>query len=798
MDCAYRLGRTQNLPSRAMTTLNEIVVPPPTGNASTDTANALAALNVPTGTTVAFQASSSTVYVIDQELPVPPGVRVTGRGGPSEKAAGLMPTLQQAPGVALKCIMASSGFLAGLYNTPQYNNGSPERYADPAIEIDHLAFDGQNGNANTAGHGVVLYSIQSKVHDCYFVNIPQAGIVVADRNYSGAYCKGQTFENRVADNHIVNPGSYGIWVTYTHSAIGATDGYVIGNRIDSPSLQGSAAGPNINPATKRPYEGIRMDNSAGWWMVNNRLFNCPGNGCFLDTTWGVHLSQNSVSGFGCHPLPHQQYFGFQIITSGTGGRNRNAHHGFINGNVASAYEGLNPEGPKASGTSNAYVYFSVSMQLEPYDISASFEQSNNVASQASQPASPIGPAAVATGSAVVVLPTRSAAALQPGMSVSDSQGLIPSTATIVSIKPGTGSLRDRVTLSAKASGSSTNDVLSFPGPTSTAWSYVNNEPGSTVNVYRTNEVVTGTINATPAISGTAQVNIIDPANTAGGVSISGAAAPGHVLVATSPKTAAWAAPRAWGPMVPATVMTSSATFRVPGGMAPTGKLRITCVGGGGGGGGGGSASTARVSQVGGAGGAAGTTAQQIVEVGTNTSLTVSVGAGGSGGAGGRRGNAKGSNGANGSDTSVSGVGILVRASGGPGGQGGGGRSELPVDGAAYGGQPGSITPDVTAGCGGRAGTYGGAPVAQSAGGGGGGGAASGGLGGSGGGAGSGAAGGTPGAPGGSRSAPGEQGGASSASGGGGGGGGGAANGAPGGQGGSGATGLVIVSIVDWS
>src|SRR5690348_4162857 len=212
-----------------MTTVNVVVVPPPTGNASTDTANALAALNVPTGTTVVFQASSSTVYVIDKELPVPPGVRVTGRGGPSEQAAGLMPTLQQAPGVALKCIMAASGYLAGLYNTPQYNNGSPKRYADPAIEIDHLAFDGQNGNGNTVGHGVVLYSIQSKVHDCYFVNIPQAGIVVADRNYNNARCKGQTFENRVVDNHIINPGAYGIWVTYTHGAIGATDGYVIDN-----------------------------------------------------------------------------------------------------------------------------------------------------------------------------------------------------------------------------------------------------------------------------------------------------------------------------------------------------------------------------------------------------------------------------------------------------------------------------------------------------------------------------------------------------------------------------------------
>src|SRR5579863_9383596 len=102
-----------------MTNSNIVVVPLPTGNASTDTTNALAALNAPNGTTVVFQASSTVVYVINKELPVPPGVRVTGYGGRSEQAAGVMPTLQQAPGTALKCIMASSGYLAGLYNTPQ-------------------------------------------------------------------------------------------------------------------------------------------------------------------------------------------------------------------------------------------------------------------------------------------------------------------------------------------------------------------------------------------------------------------------------------------------------------------------------------------------------------------------------------------------------------------------------------------------------------------------------------------------------------------------------------------------------
>lgn len=751
-----------------------------------------------------FQASETAVYVIETELPVPPGVRVTGLGGRSQTAVGQLPTLRQAPGTSLKCIMASAGYLAGLYATTQFNNGTPKRDADPAIEIDHVAFDGQNGGAagggNNQGHGVVLYSIESKVHDCYFLNIAESAVVVADCNYAQLNCLTQTFENRVVDNQIINPGKHGIWVTQTHGAIGATDGYLVGNSVVSASLQEASAGPNINPTTRRPYEGIRMDNSAGWWVVNNSVSNSPGDAWYLNTTWGVHLSQNTAFAFGCHPLSQQTYTGFFIITAAAGGRQRNAHHGFINGNLASAYEGFNAIESRAPNDTNQYVYFSVSMQIEPYDISASFEQSNNVAWQASQPPAAINSATVTSGSNAVLVAKGAAAGIQPGMSVQDTQGLIPSTATVKAVKPGTSTGHDRIILSTNATGSSTVDELTFPGPTTTAWLYVNNNTSalnSIVNVYRTNEVVTGTVNAVPSIAGAAEVKIIDPANIVGGVTVGGTPTKSQVIVATSSTTAAWATLTASGPVFSPAIIASSGTYTIASGTSSTSKLRITCVAGGGGGGGGGSNIRPAVTQAGGSGGAAGTTSIQVVEVGPNEALNVTIGSGGGGGAGGAAGgNNPGAQGATGGDTTVTGRGIAVRASGGPGGFGSPGGSANAPSGVPYGGQPGTTTPFVSAGCGAGSGDIGGAPNSHSAGGGGGGGSASLTRGGTGGGAGSTSSGGAAGTTGGNAKAVGTPGDDAQGSGGGGGGGGGGTAGAAGGTGGAGAPGFVIISLVD--
>jgi len=775
------------------TSPGQVVVPPPTGDPGTDTANALSALDAPAGTTVIFQASSSAVYSIDRELPVPPGVRVTGYGAPCEQPqTGLMATLQQAPGAALHCIMASASYLAGLYSGAQYNDGVPQTAPDTAIEVDHLVFDGNNGGSsgvgNTVGHGLVVFSTGSSVHDCYFLNVAQAALVVSDCNYAGTPCTQGAVGNRVFDNKVMNCGTYGIWVMNTAGSAGALDGFAFYNVIESPSLQTVFFNTPTNPATGVPYEAIRLDMAAGWWVVNNHAYACPGNGMFFGTPLGLHFINNSTDSFGCNPQPGKTYTGYAFSFVGTAGDFRPA---MINTNQLSAYEGYNTDTPYAAGASNTYRYYYVYMDQADPNGTAWLEQSSNSAHQDSQAPTPIYPAVLTMGSTQISVPNGAAQQIQPGMTIGDSGGYLPSGTTVSSVTPGSGGASDVITVSMAATGSAGNDTISFVGPATVGWTYVNALSGSTLVVNRTNEVITGTVVSDPVLSGAGAVKIIDPAQYVGGIPVVGIPAPSQVLVATSATAAGWETLSSDAPERRVTVMASSGTYSVPAGVS---QLRITCVGGGGGGGGGGSAGT-HAAQAGGSGGAAGSCSSQILSVRPGDSLVITVGSGGAGGQGGAAGGSNpGQNGVEGGPSMVAASAGLVIGNGGPGGKGPQGGSNNFVNGAAYGGQPDSFTSGTTGGCGGSSGAAGGAPIDYSAGGGGGGGSSTSTAGGSAGGAGTATSGGGAGASGGRSSTTGASGTAASATGAGGGGGGGGTAGSAGGAGGSGASGMVIIEI----
>jgi hypothetical protein len=814
-----------------------LLVPPPTGVSSTDTANILQALHAANGgTSVVLQWSPTAVYAIDQELPIPRGVRLTGNGASSQFVPGTgrpdtLPTLQQVLGVNLVCIAGSASFLDGLYGPANpgkysaynslYDNGTPAHAVDSGIEVDHLAFDGQNGGTgtgNTKGHGLVMFSYGAKTHDCFLVNVANIGIWMADANYLGTGSSDENHENRIQDNTIINPGWYGIKVDNDYGGSGgSTDGHILNNLVWSPSHQRQVSGPQLNPISKRPYEGLRMENAAGWWIVNNHLVACPGDGAYFNTTGGLHLMHNTLDGFGCNPLPGTTYVGFNITTAGQ----TKLHPGRMIGNLAAAYEWSNPYAPATKPSStNTYSYFVLAMQTDPGRLvqptyTAYPTHSDNVAQQASQLPAPIAGASILTGNPKkVTVPQGSASAVAAGMAVTDSLGLIPKGAIVKSVTPGIGTSPDTIVLTAAGTPGS-GDTLSFVGPTSVAWTYVNALPSSGMVVHRTNETATGTINPVPVITikttagkPTPTVTLLDPASYVGGefldprtppvpgdLIVAGSAAgsttwktsiPGLTVDPTAGGALIGSFPNPWLSPDSVTTFTSSGSLVVP---AWATRARITCVGGGGGGGGGLGGSNR---QVGGAGGAAGSTAERVVDVTGSTTLTITVGAGGTGGAGAASGGTPGDGGAGGASLVTAGS-VLVRAGGGAGGQGA--TSGLnPVSGAAFGAPQGVTALATLASGGGASGLPGGSPFAASPGGGGGGGSATALLGGTGGSAGTQDAGGAGGTMGGQ---PGTSGGAGGTAGspGGPGGGGGAGAGAAGGPGGAGAPGYVIVQAI---
>jgi hypothetical protein len=535
-----------------------IFVPLPTGVASIDTFNILQALQTAKGgTAVVLQWSPSAVYAVDQELPIFPGIRLTGQGPTMEAAPGGLPTLRQVAGVPLQCIAASASYYGpsslGKYSqfNSLYNNGIQRSVVDGAIEVDHVAFDGQNGgtgSGNTSGHGMVLLSFSAKLHDCYFLNIANTAMVLADANYLGVLASNENHENRIQDNTVVNPGWYGLYVGSAPG--GATDGYILDNKIASPSQQQRTAGPLVNPASGKYYEGIHMANSAGWWLINNHLVACPGDGASFNTTGGLHLLHNTIDGFGCNPLKRGTYSGFNITTAGQ----TKLHHGFVVGNLATAYEAASPFTQAAPpGPTNTYLYFRLVMQIDPgrkpqTTYQAFVNQSDNAAHQGSQPPAPILDVTLPTANALSILvPHGAASGALPGMIVTDTLGLIRPGTTVVNVTQGTGSNPDTILLSAKVA-RGMGDTIRFTGPASFAWSYENALSGADMLVHRTNETATGTINAVPRIVITPTagqvsptVHLVDPTDFAGGVYIDPAGAPvaGNIIVATSSTTAAW-------------------------------------------------------------------------------------------------------------------------------------------------------------------------------------------------------------------------------------------------------------------
>ncbi len=128
------------------------------------------------------------------------------------------------------------------------------------------------------------------------------------------------------------------------------------------------------------------------------------------------------------------------------------------------------------------------------------------------------------------------------------------------------------------------------------------------------------------------------------------------------------------------ITSNNASWPIPAGAK---YLEIIVVGGGGGGGGGGSASSA-ITQTGGGGGGSGSVGQDVVAVGANTTLNVTVGAGGSGGTSSASGGNSGGGANSGGNSSVTATGISVAAYGGSGGNGSSANSTSAASGGCYG------------------------------------------------------------------------------------------------------------------
>ena len=272
-------------------------VPAPLPSGDTTGATDTAALNTALAALSPREALVLPVpgYYIDAPLSVPSGCGFTA---PMEYGVGGTPHIKASATFSGAAMIANHGWL---------NNVT---FGEDGIEISNLFIDGSNGGnsgpfVSTNGHGIVLATSHSHVHHCYLLNVSGSGIVFADSNQAGSpITSGTIQENYCWDNKVANSGQYCIWVQRTGGSLGMTDGVIARNIIVDPGNGGYYRNTGNNPqinGSNLPYEAVRMDTSAGWWVEDNHAYFCPGGAYFFGTMFGTHVLNNTADMFGTFP-----------------------------------------------------------------------------------------------------------------------------------------------------------------------------------------------------------------------------------------------------------------------------------------------------------------------------------------------------------------------------------------------------------------------------------------------------------------------------------------------------------------
>jgi Pectate lyase superfamily protein len=289
------------------------------GNGVADDTRAIRAAiaAAPPGGTVWFPPGT---YNVSKTLELRPGTTYRGSNPQSS-------VIRQANGANLVAVFADQNF---LQNRLQTTSG---------VQIEDLGIDGNAGPAhrphNKSGHGIVLMTDRCLVRHVNVSNTPQAGIVLTAQNASGTIVNDNAVENRIADCTIDSPGLYGVWIRdaqtpkhHSNNLGRQTDGYLLNNIVKD--CNGAWA--------------MRIDRAAGWFIANNHVYHCAGNGIYMDHVAGTYFYCNEVDKFGLTESPPGSYYG--VLCHFVMGRFRPSI--FI-GNVCATYEGKFPK--------NLYTYY---------------------------------------------------------------------------------------------------------------------------------------------------------------------------------------------------------------------------------------------------------------------------------------------------------------------------------------------------------------------------------------------------------------------------------------------------------
>ena len=552
-----------------------VAAPLPSGDTTgaTDTP----ALNTALAALASGEALVLTVpgYWINAPLSVPSGCGLIATGMPGTATTA---DISAASGFSGSAMVASAGYL------------SNSRSGDDGVEIANLFIDGQNGGSggpfvSTNGHGIVLSAAHSRIHHCYVKNVSGSAIIWADFNSAGqSVNSGTTQENYCYDNKVSNPGQWCIWVSNTAGSVGMTDSVISRNIITDPSYgsyyRNGHGNPQINPSNNLPYEAIRLDNGAGWWVTENHAYWCPGGAYFFGSLYSTHVLNNTCDSWGTFPWSLVSAVFTAAVINGmslhkvkcdinaapnTTGR---AIPSVVAGNVLNTLEGLNGNGIYAAasgGSSNGcrFTFYDITADTLAVPAGATGQAAlvftGNFAHQNSVGGQSVLSCTTTNGSPAVTAAGGAFAGVQKGMSVTGTG--IPASTYVGSVVTG-GS--DSLTLvqadqstaqNATANGTVT---LTFPAPYSLAEKWTASTASVILNATHSSATATGSIVAAPTVN-TSNGAVINLLGAFGGVTVSGVPASGQLPFATGAAAASWRA-IATGDLPAGAALLAGATF----------------------------------------------------------------------------------------------------------------------------------------------------------------------------------------------------------------------------------------------
>jgi hypothetical protein len=534
-----------------------VAAPLPSGDTSgkTDTA----ALNTALSSLAARESLLLTVpgYYINAPLSVKSSTGITspiafGNNGAAHITA--------ATGFSGDAMIANHGWLSG------------SQEGDDGIEISNLFIDGSNGGSvgpfvSTNGHGIALSTAHSHVHHNFILNVSGTGILITDADSAGKPIDindGSSQENYIWDNMVENPGQHCFWVTRTAGSFGMTDGVCARNIFTTPSFgsyyRAGTGNPQINPAYDVPYEAVRLDNGAGWWVTDNHTYYCPGGAYFFGTVFGTHFRDNTSDMWATFPyavisgvltptvIIGVALHGVKCDINPKGTAANYMHPSSVTGNLINVFEGYNSAGTYALGYGTA----TSGCRLHYYDIAADtlavpagatgecgMVFLGNMANQNSVGGATVASCTTTSGSATVTAAKGAFANVQAGMSIGGTG--IPAGTHVGTVTPGDSLTLVNTALTTPVDATASGTVtLNFPGPYSLAESWSADTAGVTMNVQHLGNQVFGSIISSPVVT-TSDGATINMLAELGGVLVSGTPASGEVPVASGPNAATWGA-----------------------------------------------------------------------------------------------------------------------------------------------------------------------------------------------------------------------------------------------------------------